>query len=208
MKRYVQYGSGFSCPEKWINYDASPTLKLERIFLLGKLITKNNNRFPSNVIYGDITKNFPEKENSCNGVYCSHILEHLSLEDFRIALKNTYKILKPGGIFRCVLPDLKAAVDRYVINYANDSLSSIKFMEETMLGVHHRNKGLKSILINHFGNSKHLWMWDEKSLTEELKSVGFNNIRPCKYNDSEDERFTEVEEESRFYSAVALECIK
>jgi hypothetical protein len=38
-KLYVQYGSGpFSAPEGWKNYDASPTLKIQRIPLIGKLL--------------------------------------------------------------------------------------------------------------------------------------------------------------------------
>jgi predicted SAM-dependent methyltransferase len=208
MSRYVQYGCGYSNPHNWINYDASPTLKLERIPILGKLIKKNDERFPSNILYGDIVKGLPEKENSCDGIYCSHVLEHLSLIDFRLAITNTYKILKVGGVFRCVLPDLKAAVDRYIANYENSNNGSILFMEETMLGVNQRNKSIFGILTNYFGNSKHLWMWDYKSLAYELEKVGFKNIRECKFNDSSDNAFIDVEEESRFYSAVSIECIK
>ena len=66
-----------------------------------------NTSFPSNVKYGDIIKGLPVEDNSCDGLYCSHTLEHLSLQDFRIALKNSYKILKKGGIFRVILPDIK-----------------------------------------------------------------------------------------------------
>jgi hypothetical protein len=33
---YVQYGCGWSAPKEWVNYDASPTLKWERIPILGR----------------------------------------------------------------------------------------------------------------------------------------------------------------------------
>ena len=89
-KKYVQYGCGFSAPSEWINYDASPTLYYERIPIIGKLYTRNNIRFPENVKFGDIIKGLPEEQDSCDGVYCSHVLEHLSYEDFIIAIKNTY----------------------------------------------------------------------------------------------------------------------
>ena len=95
---YIQYGCGLSAPENWKNFDSSPTLRLQKVPLLGKLVNKTP--FPSKVIYGDIVKGLPGiKDNSCDGVYCSHVLEHLSLEDFRIALRNTLNILKPGGYF-------------------------------------------------------------------------------------------------------------
>lgn len=83
--QYVQYGCGLSAPNEWQNFDASPTLRFERLFLIGHLYTKSKSRFPKNVKYGDIVKGLPVFIDSCKGVYCSHILEHLSLSDFGLA---------------------------------------------------------------------------------------------------------------------------
>src|SRR5436190_6115031 len=114
VKLYVQYGCGLSAPAGWKNFDVSPTLRLQKIPFLGKLLKRNSKTvFPENVQYGDIIKQLPVAENSCDGVYCSHTLEHLSLNDCRISLRNTYKILKPKGIFRCVVPDLEMAARAY-----------------------------------------------------------------------------------------------
>ena len=77
-KLCVQYGCGWYAPEGWRNFDASPTLRFERIPLLGRLYTKNTERFPENVEYGDIVAGLPISDNSCQAVYCSHILEHLA----------------------------------------------------------------------------------------------------------------------------------
>ena len=64
----VQYGCGFSAPENWINYDSSPTLRFEKMPLIGTLYTRRSkdkqNRFPKNVLYGDIIKGLPHKENT------------------------------------------------------------------------------------------------------------------------------------------------
>jgi SAM-dependent methyltransferase len=208
---YVQYGCGLCSPEKWINFDASPTLRLQRIPLIGSVIrSRSGVPFPHGVRYGDIVKGLPIAENSCNGVYCSHVLEHLSLNDFRKALKNTYAILKPGGIFRCVLPDLEIAAREYVkaLDEGNN-LASIRFIErDTMLGQKQRPTGLKQQLAFHWGNARHLWMWDHASLSFELKEAGFSNIRKCKFADSSDAMFKDVEDEGRFWHAVAIECIK
>ena len=95
--KYVQYGCGWSAPKEWQNFDASPTLRFERLPIVGYLYTKNKSRFPNNVKYGDIVKGLPVPADSCKGVYCSHVLEHLSLDDFRVALRNTVTILQPGG---------------------------------------------------------------------------------------------------------------
>lgn len=208
MKRYVQYGCGFTAPADWINYDASPTLRFERLPVLGKLYIRNSQRFPANVKYGDIVVGLPEAENQCNGIYCSHVLEHLSYNDFLKALKNTYKILKPGGTFRAVLPDLKTAAEDYLNSYEEQESPACNFMRNTMLGIESRNRTLKSMIKSLLGNSKHLWMWDYKSLQFELQKTGFKNIRPCKYHDSSDTFFSTVEQEDRFYKAIAFECRK
>ena len=139
--QYVQYGCGFSAPVGWRNFDASPTLRFERLPIIGRFYTKNDARFPESVEYGDIVKGLPVEENSCKGVYCSHILEHLSLNDFRIALGNTYKILQPNGIFRLVLPDLEFSARQYLNSTSSDAASS--FMRETSLGLESRPRTLK-----------------------------------------------------------------
>lgn len=58
------------------------------------------------------------------------------------------------------------------------------------------------------GNSHHRWMWDVQSLSEELRQAGFSQVRPCAFRDSSDPMFERVEEESRFWGAVALEARK
>jgi len=208
MSKYVQYGCGFSAPEQWTNYDASPTLRFERLPLLGKLYTRNQQRFPANVKYGDIVSGLPEQAGSCDGVYCSHVLEHLSYQDFIMALKNTYALLKPGGVFRGVVPDLKAAVLAYVENKNGLESPASELMRQTMLGVETRSKGLGGAIKNIYGNAKHLWMWDYPSLRFELKKAGFRDIRPAAFGDSADPYFVFVEEESRFDQAAAFECFK
>jgi len=209
MGLYVQYGCGFDAPEGWLNFDASPTLRYERIPVLGRLYTRNKRRFPDNVRYGNIVKGLPGiRPGSCDGIYCSHVLEHLSLIDFQKALSNTYLYLKQGGIFRCVLPDL----EQYIGNYSRrilqkDPTASIQFMRETRLGAEQRYRGI----INFFrmlGNYEHLWMWDRYSLAEYLSQTGFSGVRPCKYHDAGDPMFKKVESEKRFRNSIAFEGIR
>ncbi len=209
MSLYVQYGCGLSAPEGWINFDASPTLRLQRLPLIGGLAKKKVN-FPAHVRYGDIIKGLPGiAAGSCDAVYCSHILEHLSLQDFYTALRNTYSILRPGGIFRCVLPDLEFSIRQYLADKEKgDAAASIHFMQSTLLGVEERPRTLKDKLIDLLGNSNHLWMWDKDSLAEALRNAGFSSVRSCSYGDSADKNFLLVEDASRFNGAVALEAIK
>ena len=208
MRLNVQYGCGLSEPEQWINFDASPTLRLQRLPVIGEMFKKVE--FPKDVQYGDIVKRLPGiKPNTCDAIYCSHVLEHLSLNDFKTALKNTFTLLKPGGIFRCVLPDLEQIINQYINDRKNDiPTASILFMRNTLLGVENRPAGIKSNIINMFGNFHHLWMWDKYSLREELLNCGFQTIRECNFGDSANADFTFVEDPSRFVGAIAFEAIK
>jgi SAM-dependent methyltransferase len=210
MSKYVHYGCGLDAPENWINYDASPTLKLQNNWL-GKTFFKKklNVVFPANAIFGDIIKGLPETDNSCDGAYCSHTLEHLALEDLRIALKNTFKILKNGACFRLVLPDIEFLAKKYLNDLNNGhKLAALDFIAASLLGKEKRSKGLQGKISDLFGNSHHLWMWEFESLKVELENVGFKNIRRCEYNDAKDNMFSAVERESRFIDSVAIECFK
>ena len=203
---YVQYGCGQSAPSGWRNFDNSPTLRVERLPLIGRLYTKNESRFPKNIEYGNIVKGLPVTPESCNGVYCSHVLEHLSLDGFRAALHNTHKILRLGGIFRLVLPDLEHSVKHYVANASNDAAPA--FMRETGLGHEKRANGLRSFIVSWLGNSQHLWMWDYKSIEQELQHAGFVGIRRAFLGDSSDPMFRDVEDKGRWDNCLGVECKK
>ena len=202
----VQYGSGWTAPENWRNFDSSPTIRFERIPILGRLYTKNKLRFPENIEYGDIVKGLVIPDAECQLLYCSHVLEHLSLNDFRIALQNTYRLLESGGVFRFVLPDL----EYYIRQYTNDSSpdAALSFMRGTSLGYENRKRGLKSFILAYLGNSQHLWMWDYKSIEAELREIGFKEIRRAQFGDSIDPRFNEVEEKNRWDNCLGIECKK
>jgi hypothetical protein len=205
---YVQYGCGWDAPDGWLNFDASPTLRMERISVVGMalsaLMKRNAAPFPDNVRYGDIVRGLPIAEQSCRGIYCSHVLEHLSLSDFRIALCNTRTILKSGGIFRLVLPDLAFYIREY--QGANLPTAALDFMRSSGLGEQQRNRGIKGLAREILGNSRHRWMWDYPSIEVELKKAEFMHIRPAAFGDSAEPKFLEVERWERWENSLGVEC--
>ena len=205
-QQYVQYGCGTSAPEGWINFDASPTLRFERLPVVGRLYTRNSVRFPKSVEYGDIVLGLPLKAASCRGVYCSHVLEHLSLESFRVALRNTYALLESNGTFRLVLPDLRLLAQRYLED--STSQAAITFMQASYLGIEKRPRGVKGVVVSLLGNSQHLWMWDYESIKEELGKAGFTQIRRAQFGDSADLFFQRVEDKIRWDDCLGVECKK
>lgn len=215
-KLYVQYGCGLVAPNEWLNYDASPTLRIQRIPVLGRLLRNRLNvAFPENVVFGDIVKGLPLADESCDVVYCSHVLEHLALEDFKTALRNTYKILRSGGVFYCVVPDLVFYVREYLAAIDNTSklwqqdTASVNLLKETYLGIESQPRDIKALVSGIWGHSHHSWMWDEYSLSRELLAHGFKNVKKFGFRDCEaDNLLSQVADPGRFSRSIGLNCCK
>ena len=212
---YVQYGCGQSCPDGWINFDASPTLRLQRLPIIGRLFKRGTTIFPASVRFGDIVQGLPIADGSVRGIYASHVLEHLSHADLWTALNHTFQLLGPGGIFRLVVPDLKIRAQKYLERLEmGQAEANSWFMRSSRLGSESASRGPVGLARSVIGRSAHLWMWDEISLAAALDKTGFVGIRRCRFGDCKDEKFRLVEDAGRFYDAhdgveeCAMEAMK
>lgn len=207
----VQYGCGKSAPHNWINFDISPTLRLEKLPFLGNLfVRKEWGAYPKNVKVGDILKGLPGiKKETCDAVYCSHVLEHLPYYDIQTALRNTYDILKKDAIFRCVVPDMEFLVNHYLDGKSKgDKTACHRLVAGTLMTYQTKPNSLSEKLSKYFGHSKHQWNYDYISLSTELEKAGFKEIRRANFNDSENKDFLDVEDFGRFHVCLAIECRK
>ena len=214
----VQFGCGLSNPKGWKNYDSTPTLFIRKIpfsikfaYIFDRVLQKRNpklsailrNIISNKALYGDITKNFPEAANSVDFLYASHVLEHLPLKDFRTAISECHKILKRGGVFRLVIPNLSYFVDEYINSVS--PTKSIDFCLDTNLG----KISFENILSRLRGDGHHM-MFDYITLENELNKIGFKSIRRARFNDSNYDLYKEVENEKRWMypENIGLECVK
>jgi predicted SAM-dependent methyltransferase len=206
----LHIGCGMNAPSDFDNFDVSPTLRFERIPIFGAWYTKNSTRFPRNVRYGNIAYGLNGVDDYYDACYCSHVLEHLSKDEFDIAIENVQKYLKPGGVFRLIMPDLHKYVTTYLNNYNRDyEYSSTEFINQTLLGTQEfRKRNLLSIIKNGLSNSRHIWLWDDITTMEALKQAGFDGITKRSFNVSSTDYFSNIEKESSFNNAFCIECIK
>lgn len=210
MKNYVQFGSGNIYVKGWRNYDASPTLLIQQIPIFGKIVkSKLNVIFEEGILYGDVVRGLPEKSNSLDGIFSSHTLEHLALNDFNKALLNCYDYLKPGGIMRAVMPNLQHYVNLYIQESEIGDDAAINFIKRSYLGRENSRISYRNRMLEALGNSRHQWLWDYKSFKKELDKVGFIDIEEFKFGESDDKYFLIVERPYQFESgAIAIQCIK
>ena len=70
------------------------------------------------VLVHDLKKGIPAPDGSVDAVYHSHLLEHVDRDAVPAFLAEIWRVLRPGGVHRVVVPDLE--------RYAGDYLDSLE----------------------------------------------------------------------------------
>ena len=91
---YLNLGCGYRFNPKWTNVN---------FFATGK-----------EVIAHDLSKSIPFADDSFDLVYHSHVLEHFTKVAATNFIQECYRVLRPGGILRVVVPDLEQIARLYL----------------------------------------------------------------------------------------------
>ncbi len=75
---------------------------------------------PSN--YRDVTRGLPYADASFHTVYARRVLEHLTFEEAERFMSEVFRVVKPGGLCRIVVPDLEE-ISRYYLSSLEQLLS-------------------------------------------------------------------------------------
>jgi SAM-dependent methyltransferase len=108
----------------WYNTDITPHLFVSRIPFLATVLhaigAMDQTRFWQHrdgifrkVHYLNALKRFPLANDSVEAVYCSHVLYNFSRYSALFCVKEIYRVLKPGGVFRVAVIDLDTLVQSY-----------------------------------------------------------------------------------------------
>ncbi len=83
------------------------------------------------VIRHDVTRGIPFAEEQFNAVYHSHVLEHLKPEQGRQLIAECFRVLRPNGVLRIVVPDLERIAWLYLETHqqawTGDEASSVDY---------------------------------------------------------------------------------
>lgn len=214
----LNLGCGTVRPLGWINTDSSINANIQRIPLLGKYISKIFNPIiyeSSNMIYMNLNKEWKFKAESVDIVYASHLFEHLTLNSAELFLKESYRVLKPGGILRIVVPDLYQICKKYLFDFQNaneeDSTKFIMWAINMHREGQYGNPSLIRKIVYEFQGypHQHKYMYDSKSLTLKVLSFGFIEPKLLSYGESAYiKEIKEVEGSKESYMSVYLEVKK
>lgn len=78
------------------------------------MVNLDGNIFRKKDIWLDVTLGLPFSANSIEGIYASHVIEHFNSDNVRKLLSDFYKVLRPGGVVRVVVPSLEYGIEAYV----------------------------------------------------------------------------------------------
>src|SRR5262249_50061800 len=149
---------------------------------------------------GDIVTGLPVSAGSARGVYCSHVLEHVPRDDLPVALRNTFRMLVPGGLFRLVVPDLRRRAGQYLAAAERDEPGPADMLlDSCRLGARETARSPMALIRHCLGKNAHLWMYDFAALKALLEQVGFAGVRRCELGDADDPMFAVVEDRGRFF---------
>ena len=132
-------------------------------------------------------------DNTYDGAYSEHFIEHLTADEGQAFLKEMYRVLKPGGTLRTVWPPrefvdkllsdekLTKEEEYFCAHYHNFYVVKHGFCPKEYLQESIRVQCAHGLL---WHNGEHKYVWYESELIETLKELGFIMVRKHKYQES------------------------
>lgn len=119
MSVRVNIGCGRTPTEGWTNCDNSWSVRLaaappSAVRLLARLgvvgpvqLAFIEESRKARIRHVDATRGLDFADSSVDALYTSHMLEHLDEVEARDFLRDAYRVLRPGGVLRVVVPDIQ-----------------------------------------------------------------------------------------------------
>jgi predicted SAM-dependent methyltransferase len=210
----VNIGCGQTPTPGWRNYDNSWSIFLAKfpiaasILAVIGLINADSRRYvdfikKNKINFADGVKHIPEKDNSVEVLYSSHMLEHLDREEAKRFLIETYRVLKSGGILRVVVPDIRFLTEEYFKHGDADV-----FIKNTLLARPRPKTMLQKIKYLIIGDRNHQWMYDGKSLCSMIASAGFIKVTNLKPGETAITDSAPLDLLERVAGSVVVEAVK
>lgn len=193
----LNIGCGTSTIAGWVNIDNSPTIPLSRV-PFGKRLFRTPD-WPADVRRIDVRKRIPFPNASVSFIYSSHTFEHFTYEESLAVARECFRVLKPGGILRIVVPDLGKIVRDYLADTSNPKASHRFIGRLLLIG------GARDVI--HPG-AHHKQMFDAASLVHMLREAGFAQPDVSTFGESRIPNIAEVDLESRRRESLYVEAVR
>jgi predicted SAM-dependent methyltransferase len=154
-ERKLQLGAGGHPVEGWLNTDLHD---------YGR---------PTELVYLDVRKPFPLPDASFDFVYSEHMLEHLTYDEGQRCLRESLRVLRPGGTIRIATPSLERIAGLY--DAGDLEARYVRWAVETLDP--EVDAPLPGVVVNNFFHSwGHRVVYDPQTLRHALRQAGFVDI--------------------------------
>lgn len=146
----------------------------------------------------DLREGLPLAEDSCAAIYSSHFFEHLEYRHGLRLMRDCYRALKPGGIFRLCMPNYRGVFEAYLRHDAE----YFRMVDYGLAEPRTRTLGdYMTYSLYQFG--EHKCFYDEERFQTVLSDVGFRSAGPSAFRGDID-----VDNELRRAYSYYVEAIK
>ena len=229
MDKKLHLGCGLNVVEGWLNVDGSWNARLAKYPRLRRALAAAHviPREAAQVDWRgdlrilDVRDPLPFATGSYDAIYASHLLEHLYLDDALRLLRECFRVLRPGGVLRLVVPDLKAIVREYngeqpFYNSASGDFASMSAADRMNRRLLFRGASPPrgNVFMRVYAALKdfqtHKWMYDAESLVAHVRSVGFAEAAERGFCDSRIADIDRIEHPGRVLQGegVCVEAVK
>ncbi len=127
----------------------------------------------------DISRGVPLPDQSMQGVFSEHCLEHFSLQSGFDLLREAFRVLSPGGLLRVVVPDAGMYLDTYNARRAGGRGPLFPFeVQENFEGAFAPLLSVNRVFYQDRDSpAGHRAMYDEELLGLVLRKAGFVDVR-------------------------------
>lgn len=144
----------------------------------------------------NLLNNIPFPDVSVDKIYSSHFLEHFYTRDIVRILKESYRVLKPGGWISACVPDGSLYVMAYAKNKVLDPDVWLRYKPAATIF-----SPIDIINYMAYMDDEHKHLFDIDNLIALFASAGFKNVRQRSFN-------PELDLEVRDYQSIYVEGTK
>ena len=122
----------------------------------------------------DLRRPLPFQDASFDGVFCEHVLEHFGQEDGERLAGEARRLLRPGGVFRVIVPDAEHVLRLY-----------LDAPDELVAARNDRGGGTAMEMVNSYFRQRyeHQFMYDWPTLAQTLRRAGFADVRRSRFRE-------------------------
>lgn len=158
----------------------------------------NTDFFPDDpaVAHLDLTGPFPFADETIELIFSEHVIEHLPLAGGINLLRESFRVMKPGGRIRISTPPLPALLAIYAEPDVPEHRDYLNWHRATWLA--DSQLATSAVVFNDFmRNWGHLVIYDRETLTAMMVDAGFVDIQSCKLQQSDEPRLAGLENDPR-----------